>query len=62
MLPWQLEFQFNHPKNLMQPFPLPDTLNEIITIGQLTLEVYFFENMNNAGELKCCIVNSVHVT
>ena len=46
----------------MQPFPLPDTLNEIITIGQLTLEVYFFENMNNAGELKCCIVNSVHVT
>ena len=24
MLPWQPEFQSNQPKNLMQPFPLPD--------------------------------------
>ena len=24
MLPWQPEFQSNHPINLMQPFPIPD--------------------------------------
>ena len=23
-MPWQPEFQINQPKNLMQPFPLPD--------------------------------------
>ena len=49
MLPWQQELQSNQPKNIMQPFPLPDdalNLHEMIMIDQLTLEIYFFENVN----------------
>ena len=30
MLPWQPEFKSNQPKNIMQPYPLPDyVLHEI---------------------------------
>ena len=40
-------FLIQSAKNFKQPFHLPDdALQELIIFGQLTLETYFFENMN----------------
>ena len=54
MLPWQPEFKSHKPKYHMHLFPLTDDAlqQNLITIVKLTLEIYFFVNVNGSGELK----------
>ena len=49
-------------QSTQKPFPLPDgALQEIITFGRLTLETYFFENVNGQPTDGFWMPNHCHI-